>query len=320
MKPTPARRSHKSCWLLFLSLSSSSIAAAPTDAELLAYIKSRSTLQRVTPSRVDMAAQVVSRCNIDAVMPKPGEVISENPHFKAKFHTYANAPAALPIFDPWGRFPEGSLLVKEKFSEEGRTLLFTGMWKRDDGYFPETGNWEFFTVDAAASRIVERGKLPKCAGCHEEMVKGDHVSRDYIIPAQITDGRIVLHSSEAAAHGEKLHYEEPENKNTLGFWVNPTDWAEWKFVVARPGSFDIHLWQGCGPGSGGSEASITTADQTASFVVEETGHFQNFKERVVGRVKFEKAGPQSLQIRALKKPGVAVMDVRMIVLTPVKEG
>lgn len=302
-------------FFMFLSLSSAAIAAAPADAELLEYIKGRSTLQRVTPMQVDMAAEVVSRCNIDAVA---RENHVENPHVKAKFHTYANASAALPIFDPWGKFPAGALLLKEKFSDAGTTQLFTGMWKREAGYFPEVGDWEFFTADGTASKIVERGKLPRCAGCHEKWVKGDHVSRDYILPAQITDGRIILHSSKATAHGDKLHYEEAEKKNTLGFWVNPADWAEWKFNVARAGTFDIHLWQGCGSGSGGSEIAIVTAGQTATFIVEETGHFQNFKERVVGRVKFDNAGPQNLEIRVRQKPGPAVMDVRLIVLTPVK--
>lgn len=312
-------RNHSIPWLMCFSLSSAAMAAAPTDAELLSYIKNRSTLERVTRVQVVMAAQVVSRCNIDAIPPGNKDVPIANPHLKAKFHTFANATAALPIFDPWGKFPIGSLLVKEKFSDKGETQLFTGMWKREEGYSPEVGNWEFFTVDAATSKIVERGKLPRCAGCHEDMVKGDHVSRDYIIPTQITDGRIVLHSSEAITHGEKLHYEEQEKKNTLGFWVNPADWAEWKFHVAQPGTFEIHLWQGCGPGSGGSEVSIITAGQTATFLVEETGNFQNFKERVVGSVKFDKTGPQSLQIRTGKKPGPAVMDVRMIVLTPIDE-
>jgi hypothetical protein len=302
-------------FFMFLFLSSAAIAAAPADAELLEYIKGRSTLQRVTPMQVDMAAEVASRCNIDAVL-KDNHV--ENPHSKARFHTYANDPAVLPIFDPWGKFPTASLLLNEKFSNDGKTQLFTGMWKREEGYFPEMGDWEFFTADASADKIIERGKMPKCAGCHAKMVQGDHVARDYMIPAQITDGRIVLHSSEAAAHGEKLHYEELEQKNTLGFWVNPQDWAEWKFNVTRPGTFDIHLWQGCGTGSGGSEITIVTAGQTADFTVEETGGFQNFKERVVGRVTFEKAGPQSLELRARKKPGLAVMDVRLIVLTPIK--
>ena len=296
---------------LLLAMASAALAGAPTDEELLQYVKGRSSLERVTPELVDMAPAVAARCSIEAVL-------SNNPHQKAKFLTFANGPAVLPLFDPWGKFPEGSLLLKEKFDRDGKTQLFTGMWKREAGYFAELGDWEFFTVDATAGKISERGKLTSCAACHADMEKGDFVARDYLIPAQITDGRIVLHSSEAQAHGEKLHYEEAEKKNTLGYWVNPTDWAEWKFQVARPGTFDIHVWQGCGTGSGGSGIKIVTAGQTSHFTVEETGHFQNFKERVVGQVTFAEAGPQTLEIRALSKPGPAVMDVRLIVLVPAK--
>ena len=28
------------------------------------------------------------------------------------------------------------------------------MWKREPGYFPETGDWEFFTVDAKAEKLL----------------------------------------------------------------------------------------------------------------------------------------------------------------------
>ena len=285
--------------------------AAPTDEALLEYVRGRTSLERVTPVLVDMAATVAARCSIDSIL-------SNNPHQKAKFHTFANGLSVLPLFDPWGKFPPGSLLLKEKFSIDGKSQLFTGMWKREAGYFPELGDWEFFTVDAAVGKVLERGKLTNCAGCHAEMEKGDHVARDYIIPAQITDGRIVLHSSKARTYGEKLHYEEAEIKNTLGYWVNPSDWAEWKFQVARTGTFDIHIWQGCGTGSGGSEIAIIAAGQTKTFTVEETGHFQHFKERVVGQVTFAETGPQTLELRVLKKPGPAVMDVRMIILTPTK--
>lgn len=296
---------------LFLALASAAMTAAPTDEELLQYIRGRRTLERVTPAMVDMAPAVATRCSINAILNK-------NPHQKAKFHTFANTPAVLPLFDPWGKFPPGSLLVKEKFGSDGKTQLFTGMWKREAGYFPELGDWEFFTVDAKAGKISERGKLTSCAACHADMEKGDFVARDYIVPAQISDGRIVLHSSKAQVHGEKLHYEEAEKNNTLGYWVNPADWAEWEFLVARPGTFDIHLWQGCGLGSGGSGIAIVAAGQTRNFTVEETGNFQNFKERVIGQVTFAEAGPQTLEIRALSKPGPGVMAVRMIVLVPTK--
>ena len=303
----------------FLLLFASSLHAAPTDAELLKYVKERAKMERVTPKPVDMAAAVLARCNIDAVL-KGQASKPANPHYAATFHVYANDAAVLPLFDPWGKSPEGSVVLKEKFSREnGKTELFTGMIKRELGYFPECGDWEFFTVDGAASKIVERGKMERCATCHENAEMKDHLSKIYIKPAQLSGGRIVLHSSKSTAHGEKLHYEEIEAKNTLGFWVNATDWASWDFEVNRPGTYAIHVWQGCGPGSGDSEVEVKCAGQNSRFKVEETKGFQDFKEREIGKVTFGKAGPQTLEVHAISKPGLAVMDLRQVVLVPVKE-
>ncbi|RYD63289.1 MAG: hypothetical protein EOP83_12575 [Verrucomicrobiaceae bacterium] len=86
--------------------------------------------------------------------------------------------------------------------------------------------------------------------------------------------------------------------------------------MTRPGRYEVHVWQGCGKDSGGSEVEISVGDQRARFTVEDTGHFQNFKERTVGTLNFEKAGPQKLVVRALSKPGVAVMDLRQVILVP----
>lgn len=298
--------------VLILSLLALPLGAAPTDDELVTFVKKRAGLERVTPEPVTMAAAVAERCRIDAVL-------SRGPHGAADFHVFANEPAALPIFDPWGSFPEGSLILKEKLGRgDGKTWLFTGMLKREKGYFPECGDWEFFTLDGAGQKIVERGKLARCASCHEDFTRGDHVSKLYVAPAQLSGGRIVLHSSTAEVHGEKLQYEEKPEKNTLGFWVNPADHASWNFKVATPGTYSIHLWQGCGKGSGGSEVEIKCGGQSARFTVEDTGHFQNFKEREVGQLTFDKPGPQTLEVRAITKPGAAVMDLRQILLVPVK--
>ncbi len=296
-----------------LALPIASFAAAPTDAELLKLVKDRAALERVTPKPVEMAPAVSTRCSIDALL-----IRKTGDHSGAASLVFANEAAVLPLFDPWGKFPEGSLLVKEKLGKQDhKTELFTGMWKREAGFFPEANDWEFFTVDGAASKIVERGKLPRCASCHEEFKKGDQVSKEYILPAQLTGGRIVLHSSQAKVTGEKLRYESEEKKNTLGYWTNQGDWASWAFEVSRPGTYDIHVWQGCGKDSGGSEVAVTTADQTATFTVEDTGHFQNFKERLIGRVTFKAAGPQTLEVRPRSKKGAAVMDLRQVILRPV---
>ena len=50
--------------------------------------------------------------------------------------------------------------------------------------------------------------------------------------------------------------------------------------------------------------------------IPDTGGFQAFEARDVGEVKLEKAGRYSLTVKAKTKPGVAVMDLRQIVLKP----
>lgn len=294
---------------LLLSALALPLHAAPTDEALLNFVKERAKLECLTPRPVDMAAKVALMCG--------GPGIDEGPHAGAAFRVYANAPAALPVFDPWGKFPAGSLLLKEKIGrDDGSTKLFTGMYRREKGYWGEGGDWEYFLADGAGGKIVERGKLARCASCHEDYAERDYVTKIYASPAQLSGGRIVLHSSTAQVQGEKLRYEKPQAKNTLGYWVNPADRASWHFFVAKPGTYAVHIWQGCGKGSGGSEVEITCAGQKVKFKVEDTGHFQNFKERRVGKLSFAKAGPQTLEVRALTKPGPAVMDLRQVILMP----
>lgn len=286
-------------------------AAAPDDATLLDWVKQRSKLERVTPTPFDMEIRTATFCQA----PQP---VAQGPHEGANAHVFVNEAAVLPVFDPLGKFPEGSLLLKEKLGrKDGATQLFTGMLKREKGYFPEAGDWEFFAVDAAAAKVVERGKLQRCATCHEDYAKGDYITRAYIQPAQLSGGRVVLHAKFAQVQGSKLHYEPQPEKNTLGYWTEVGDKASWHFQLARPGTYEVHVWQGCGKDSGGSEVEIACGGDSVRFTVEDTGHFQNFKERNIGKLTFNKAGPLELEVRPIAKPGLAVMDLRQIVLVPV---
>jgi hypothetical protein len=97
-----------------------------------------------------------------------------------------------------------------------------------------------------------------------------------------------------------------------------TDRVSWEFTVTRPGTFSVEVLQGCGTGQGGSEVEVEVGGEALRFTVEDTGGFQKFKARAIGGVKLERAGRHTLTVRARSKAKGAVMDLRQVVLRPVK--
>lgn len=83
-------------------------------------------------------------------------------------------------------FPRGAIVLKEKFtdSKAGLTELFTGMVKRESGYNPECGDWEFFVLEADTSKVIERGRLQRCMDCHVEYKGRDFVTKNYVSRSQ----------------------------------------------------------------------------------------------------------------------------------------
>lgn len=136
---------------------------------------------------------------------------------------------------------------------------------------------------------------------------------------QGADGTILLHARDADVHGTTVRYEPEPNKNTIGYWTKADDWVSWDFEVKRPGAFRVVILQGCGKGSGGSEVEFAVGDQSVSVTVQDTGHFQNFVERNIGTVKLDEPGRYTLTVKPKSKPGVAVMDLRQVTLTPADE-
>ena len=135
-------------------------------------------------------------------------------------------------------------------------------------------------------------------------------------PQDDKDGVITIRSRTAHVHGVMLRYEPLPHKDTLGYWVRQDDWASMEFEVKTPGRFDVEMLVGCGNGSGGSEVEFAIGEQKLTFTVQETGGFQNFVPKIIGTVNLEKAGRYALTVKPLKKPGVAVMDLRQVRLLP----
>jgi len=154
-------------------------------------------------------------------------------------------------------------------------------------------------------------EVEKSAAAHPVVVKQDD------------DGTILLYGREATICGTTLRWEPEEKKRTLGFWTKAEDAAEWTFAVREAGTFDVEVLQGCGTGQGGSDMKITLDPLGESplalpFVVEDTGGFQEFRPRTIGRVAITESGEHVLRVKPERIAKQAACDIRQIRLVPVK--
>ncbi|MGC4007280.1 MAG: cytochrome P460 family protein [Pirellulales bacterium] len=138
--------------------------------------------------------------------PLPVEQPVMNPHLSHNIHVYVSPAAKETLVSGQGVYPVGTYLLKEKLPwpsaaelakatnqphpadpDAGRTPeLFTGMLKREAGYNPDCGDWEFFVVSGDARQVLARGKIDSCVDCHKDYKATDFVTRAYL-PATKAD-------------------------------------------------------------------------------------------------------------------------------------
>jgi len=192
-------------------------------------------------------------------------------------------------------------------------------WRRSVGAEPTKANpdfdrarWEKSFVKFDATRVAA---LPTSAAMRPLMAAWRQAMDDATQAGP--NALIFLEARDAKVQAKKLRYEDPPQKDTLGFWVDPTDTAAWTFPVTKAGKYRVSVLQGCGKGSGGSTVALEAGPAKVEFTVEETGHFQRFIPREVGVLELP-AGENTLTVRPLKKKGAAVMDLRRVTLERVE--
>ena len=108
----------------------------------------------------------------------------KNPHAESFITVYVNKSGKDAMFAKDAvKFPEGSIIVKEKIghaNEGSKPLLYTIMRKRQPGYNPDLGDWEFAVVGPNGKDIQGRGKLENCQKCHRPKRDSDYVFRPYL--------------------------------------------------------------------------------------------------------------------------------------------
>ena len=100
--------------------------------------------------------------------------LAEDEAFQQRFRREAHAVAAITDFK--GAFPDGTILVKEQYADEGGKTPtgHTVMWKRD-GYDPEHGDWYWIAFNAKGETTSHDGMAPYCFDCHAAAKANDWV-------------------------------------------------------------------------------------------------------------------------------------------------
>lgn len=227
-----------------------------------------------------------------------------------------------PLKTPWGRLElkenavylfidawpaDGKVAMPRLNNPIGAVYLVNDPARKGLGFQPNLNDWSVSRPknanDGPETVVVEVLGKPRIAGAP-------------VVVAPADDDSITLAAHDAVTHGRLLRYEPQPHKNTVGYWADETDWCEWKFRGGKRGSYKVILLQGCGKGQGGSAVKVVVAGQTLDYIVEDTGHFQNFVERPAGTIVLDKPGDFTLELRAAKKAKGAVMDVRQVRLVP----
>jgi hypothetical protein len=132
-----------------------------------------------------------------------------------------------------------------------------------------------------------------------------------------TDGTLTLSAIDAEVIARNARLEKKgDNPHNIGYWTDVHDHVQWSVRLNKPGQYDVHLEYSCDARSGGSEYAIEVLGAAVKGKIEPTSTWLDFKTITVGTVEVKQPGTGIVVVRPLTKPGVAVMDLRKVMLRP----
>jgi Cytochrome P460 len=106
---------------------------------------------------------------------------SNDPH-QGWIHVYVTQQGQDVMRSGKGVYPPGTVILKQKLSDAAgkNAQSFTGMVKREKGYDPGAGDWEFFVMNSEATVVRPPLNVQSCVDCHAPYRATDFVSRRYL--------------------------------------------------------------------------------------------------------------------------------------------
>jgi putative heme-binding domain-containing protein len=128
-------------------------------------------------------------------------------------------------------------------------------------------------------------------------------------------GKLLLHARHAEIFGSTLVLEE--KYENLGYWSSLDDEAHWRIVVPQGGKYRVAWEWACDRSAAGHRCRIEGGSEPLVVTVKATDHWDDYRSEEVGVIELA-AGEQRLTLRPDKRPLPALMDLRVLTLTPVK--
>ncbi len=145
----------------------------------------------------------------------------------------------------------------------------------------------------------------------QTVASGGPLNIDLPAPAEETPAP-KLAAAQAIIHGEQMKYEAGPDRDNLGCWANPSDWAQWELHVARPGRFKVTAEIAA---LASSRFQVLLGDQQLDGNAPSTGDYGRFQKVEVGMVEVPAAGKTSLAVRPVPD-GWQPMNLRSVELVP----
>jgi alpha-L-fucosidase len=130
--------------------------------------------------------------------------------------------------------------------------------------------------------------------------------------AQDYDGSLVLPASEARTHGSEIKYESGHDRDNLGYWTNPTDWADWTFQVTKPGKFDVTAEIAA---MDKASLEVSVGDSRSQGSATATGDYGKFRVARLGTIEIAAPGKATLAVHPVKD-GWHPLNLKAIRLKP----
>ena len=175
------------------------------------------------------------------------------------------------------------------------------------------------TADGTVT-IAKPDKIDPIATVIELRLKGDpKVTVASTATAAETDGSYQLKAGDADINGS-AQVEQHDGIDNIGYWTDASTVVVWTLKVpeAAVGDYRVEVEYACDPGSAGSAYSVSANDKTAKGAVEDTGAWQTYRKAVLDGVVSLASPTTKVKVAATSMPHGAVMNLRKIVLTPVK--